>query len=265
MNFTKLIFGAEFASKELAEAINAINEYLPKEIITYLTQSEKDQYALAKKNLRSIIDSITNSSETSLFQGFDLTPEQKKALIFILLFAGQETTAALLTHMIWRLASDQELQQKLYEDHSQHTMDRDPSLCAPTIIETFYAESLKIFPPAFNVPRTLDEDVCLEYHVKGEVANRTRVYYKGENIAVDIEKLAKSILNAPENKPSNWFAFGAGPHSCPGEKLAEAEICHLLLELIKKFKLTTTQASVKYVGGITLRFSEPVYIKVHPR
>lgn len=198
-----------------------------------------------KSNLQlfgKTINHILEREDIPLFRGSDLTIAQKKSMIFILLFAGQETTASLLSYILWKLASNPVLQEllnrKIVEDRTE--------------IDRLFDQSLKEFNASYGIPRLIKVDTCLEYTLRGETVPRKHIFFKGESISVRIDKLAQAA--------DEWFPFGRGPHLCPGQKLAETEIKEFVLEYLKKYVASTTQKTIETAGQVTLTFAKPVFV-----
>ncbi len=259
-NFTLLLFGEELASEELSQLISFINTFVIKRGMRTLSKDKELEF---KQKLKQLGETISRISEQNIpvFRGVDLTSAQKKSMIFTLLFAGQETTSALLSHILWKLASNLELQEELY-----HQIKDDSSIEYTKIpaIKKLFTQSMQEFTPAYMIPRLFKVDTCLEYTQEGDETPKNKVFFKGESIAVRIDKIAM-LMDAEGGSVSKWFGFGSAPHFCPGDKLAIAEISELIAPLIKEYRISTTQTSVETAGQVSLVFVKPIHITLSPR
>lgn len=266
-NFSELLFGEDKASIELAKSIEFINEYTFSTIMKKPTPEKKQEYERVLWQLGNTINAILKLEDTPLFNQKDFTSAQKKAMIFTLLFAGQETTASLLTYLLWKLASNPELQKMLQKEIDQGDQIVSDGNLNKQIqsIQNLFNQCIREFTPAYGVGRLVKEDTCLEYKLEGEEKVRKRIFFKGEIVGAYINEYAKNFSGSPEPTYSSWLPFGYGTHSCPGEKLAVAEIIEFALSVIKNYTIKTEQKQLKIVGQITSTFDEPVYITLEKR
>jgi cytochrome P450 len=141
------------------------------------------------------------------------------ALASAVLAGGNETTRALLGNIIWAFAKHPQ-QRKLLAD--------DPSLAMNAVQET-----LRWKGPVHGFIRKVIKDTELrDKQLKaGEFAY---LLYSAANRDEEIWDDAESFIISREPDPVN-LAFGAGPHRCPGNRLAALEAKVLMEELIDRF------------------------------
>lgn len=258
--FTTLLFGRKYYSEPLAKAVDFINTYVLKKALGSILLSEEDK-AEAKKSfalLAKTIEELLSQKELPLFgKDSSLTISQKKAMLFIMLFAGQETTAALLSYITWQLALHPNMFELL-----RLAVEKSNEEEASKIIENFFTESMRQFQPAHAFSRVLQKDACLEYQLEGEDFMRKRYFFEKETISLNVKQMANHFSESPGNKVNDWFGFGGGKHLCPGMKLAKREICEFIKLLVTTCTLSSTQKEAKIVAQVTLRFDAPVYVTI---
>jgi cytochrome P450 len=259
---THLMFGTEESSKEIANSINFINAYIIKTVIKQVRDEDKKQLETALGVFNKAIKNILSQDQIPLFnQNKTLSSSQKKAMIFMLFFAGQETTASLLSYIIWQLALYPQIQTKIYN----LTLNTNDSDYVQKEMESLFTRSINRFTPIYGVSRMIKEDTCLEYQLAGEEKVQKSILFKGQLVSARIITLAGQSLKTSSNY-NDWFAFGSGCHRCPGDKLAVQEIMQLILSLVSKYEIKTEQTGeIPTAGLVTLQLSEDIFITITPR
>ena len=156
-------------------------------------------------------------------EGGQISPDEIVAMVFLLLFAGHETTTHLISGSVFELLKNPGLRDWLEEDWSR----------ADLAVEEFLRF---VTPVQFTKPRYVRRDIEL-----GGVRLR-----KGEKIMV---MLAAANMDPQANphperldlqrKPNRHIAFGTGIHFCLGHQLARIEGRCALKSLFRRWpKLT---------------------------
>jgi cytochrome P450 len=247
---TQLMFNTDNSSQEIAESINFMNAYIIKTIVGFITKEDKKKFNDSLKLFKKAIEEILAHKDIPLFnQDNTFSPTQKKAMIFMLFFAGQETTASLLNYILWDLAKNPQTQKNLLSAED---------------LKRYFNHALNVFNPAYGVGRKLKVDTCLEYKLEGEDQPKKAILFKGEYVAARIYSLAKTILS-PRNY-NEWLAFGYGEHRCPGDQLAVEEIKIFVSTLLAKYTIETKQTDpIPVFGYITSQLAKDIYITVNNR
>jgi cytochrome P450 PksS len=156
-------------------------------------------------------------------EGGQISPNEIVAMVFLLLFAGHETTTHLISGSVHELLKSPDLRDWLEEDWSR----------ADLAVEEFLRF---ITPVQFTKPRYVRRDVEL-----GGVKLR-----KGEKI---MAMLAAANMDPQANphperldlqrKPNRHIAFGTGIHFCLGHQLARIEGRCALKSLLQRWPRLT--------------------------
>ena len=151
-------------------------------------------------------DFVTRLLETEI-DGRRLTDVEARTQLVFLFVSGNETTRHLIGNLLWTLAHDPDLLEKLRADR----------LLVPLVIE----ESLRHDPPVQFLMRTCTADTTVHGHQLcpgDKVAFGLASANRDETIYEDPHSFR---LDRPD--PRNHMAFGGGPHVCPGAALARLE------------------------------------------
>lgn len=264
----KLMFNEDQQSEKIAKSIDFINYYM---IQSQIKATEKDRatFAEAIKTFQQAVETILKREDLPLFdQANTLSIAQKKVMIFSLLFAGQETTASLLTYILWKLALNSKLQDYLHDQIKGAPSSIPLEKLGQNLeaVKQLFTQSIKEFPPAYGVGRALKGDECLEFRFEGETQTRTCILPKGDMVVARMIKVAENLSPPHAFDYQNWFPFGGGKNRCPGEQLAIREICQFVVEILSDYSLETSQDyPIAKVGHITLKLAEDIRMTLNPR
>ncbi|KAF9450841.1 cytochrome P450 [Macrolepiota fuliginosa MF-IS2] len=199
-------------------------------------------------------DLFSSLLEANNDEGGALSSEELIGNIFIFLLAGHETTAHTLCFCFALLALYPDEQEKLY----QHIKSVLPDLRTPTYeemplltqsIAVFY-ETLRMYPPAPNVPKRAAEDTTLSTtNAQGETV--TIPLPKGTNLMISLPGLhynPKYWEDPHMFKPDRFtkpgwdrdafLPFSGGARACLGRKFFETEGIAALTMLVSRYKIT---------------------------
>ena len=261
---TRVLLGQKYGNPNLTDAINFLNNYLVKYFVKKNTV--EDDKALTKAlNLfnKAVQEVLINLLNVPIFNESTkkepLSIKQMQAMIFIIFFAGQETTAALMTYTIWKLSIDSKQQQTFHNQIQENFKSSQEHSDHIKKIQSLFTSSIREFPPAFGLSRSLKVDACLEYKLRGETSSRKMVMCKGETITARMIKASES----QSTQDQNFFFFGGGPHHCPGEQMAKMEFNEFFLSLLADYKITARyKHEIEKIGRVTLQLNEDVFIRI---
>lgn len=194
-----------------------------------------------------------------------------------ILLAGHETTANALTFALWNVAKYPAVQQRMREEVAAVCGDRIPEaadfrrLC---YIERVFAESMRLYPPAWVVARTAMRPYTMrtgEHIPKGAhlIASQLVVHHDPrwwpEPLRFDPDRFLDS---AKSTRPKfAYFPFGGGARYCIGEGFAWMEGVLMLAAVLQQRQLSlpdSTVSELPITPKFTIRPSEPVKLKVVP-
>jgi cytochrome P450 len=165
--------------------------------------------------------------------GGRISPDEIVSMVFLLLFAGHETTTHLISGSVFELLKNPDLRDWLEEDWSR--------------VDLAVEEFLRFITPVqFTKPRYVRKDIKL---------GGARLK-KGEKIMVMLAAANMDPQASPDparldlqRKPNRHIAFGTGIHFCLGHQLARIEGRCALKSLFRrwpKLKLAVDASEVKW-------------------
>ncbi|KAG6918369.1 hypothetical protein DXG01_015021 [Tephrocybe rancida] len=196
-----------------------------------------------------------NEQETGKLK---LSEQEVIGNVFIMLFAGHETTAHTLSATLSLLALHQDIQDEILEHIlSVIGLDRDPTFSdypkLNKVLATFY-EALRLFPAAYLMLREAAEDTILNLPSPvGQHGNTALAVHKGTIVVLDligIQYNPRYFPDPEEFKPSRWYgisseseafsAFSLGPRACIGRKFATVEAVAFLTMMLREWRVEPT-------------------------
>ena len=178
--------------------------------------------------------------------GSRMSDQQLRDEVLTFLIAGHETTALTLTWTWHLLAQHPEVERKLHQELDHVLGGRVPEfsdLPALTYTERVIKESMRLYPPAWSLARTVISDFDLRgYHIPA-----------GANVVMSQWIMHRNPAYFPEPTkfdPDRWspekaqklprfayFPFGGGPRQCIGSSFAMMEATLLLATIAQRFRL----------------------------
>src|SRR5579864_1077476 len=195
--------------------------------------------------------------------GTRMTDRQLRDEVLTFLLAGHETTALALSWTWHLLAQHPEIEEKLRSELDRVLGGRTPEfsdLAALPYIDSVIKESMRLYPPAWSLARTVASDI----EVRG-----FRIP-AGSNIVMSQWIMHHDPRYFPEPEkfvPERWleersrklprfayFPFGGGPRQCIGAAFATMEANLLLATIAQRFRLTVVPGHpIVPVPSFTLR------------
>lgn len=237
--------GSEY--QKIAEALIAFGNDIGNKIIQYpATKKEAGEYTSALKTMRELIEAILNVKPASPFiavlQESGLSACAIKLYIFLFFLAGAETTSLTIHYLLLQLGRK--------ENEPYQEQIRIESGDDPITLKKCINEALRLNPPAFNIGRVLRRDVLLTARDRDHKLIWSKHLCKGCYLIAWIAGAGKhpDIYSNPEAfNPERfelnsgqlpWLPFAIGPHACPGQFLAKAEMESFTLAILRRFRLT---------------------------
>ncbi|KAJ7100252.1 cytochrome P450, partial [Mycena belliarum] len=193
-----------------------------------------------------------NQDESTKYQ---LDDEEVIGNVFLLMFAGHETTAHTLAATLGFMAIHQDIQDEILE-HIMSVLgpDRDPEFDdypkLDKVLAIFY-EAGRMFPAGHILIREATEDSVLEVpNPVGEEGSTAIPVPKGTQVMVDmvgVQYNPRYFEDPLMYKPSRWYglpldseqftAFSVGPRACIGRRFATVEATCFLALLLRDWKV----------------------------
>jgi cytochrome P450 len=170
-----------------------------------------------------------------------------------ILMAGHETTASALTFALWLIAKHPEIQEQMRED-----VLRAIGAAAPTAadyprlgyVAMVFAESLRMYPPAWVSARTALEDYTTRsglFIPKGSaLVTSPIVVHRDPRFYPDPERFDPERFTdeAKAARPKfAYFPFGGGTRQCIGEGFAWMEAVLMLATVVQNWRLSLPSGS----------------------
>jgi cytochrome P450 len=207
--------------------------------------------------------------------GSRMSDKQLRDEVLTFLLAGHETTALALTWTWHLLSQNPEAERKLHQELDRTLGGRTPNfsdLQTLTYCEWMMKESMRLYPPAWSLARTVISD----FEIGG---------YKipaGANVVMSqwVMHRNPSYFAEPEKfDPGRWqsehfqrlprfayFPFGGGPRQCIGATFAMMEATLLLATIAQRFQLRTMPGqALTPVPSFTLRPKYGLLMGLHAR
>jgi cytochrome P450 len=218
------------------------------ESLTYVLSlelaSHLDDVSQAAEGLGSYVDQLVldrrgdprDDLVTDLVQasedGDRLSPEELRAMIAGLLFAGYDTTRNQLGHAVFVFAHHPD-QWALLGEH-------------PELADQAVAEVMRLHSAVVGVPRITDDEVAIDGWI---IPAGTVVFLsiasanRDERVFDDPLRFDITVERAPN------LSFGGGPHYCLGANLARAEMAEALVLLARRLRGLRLDGEVTWRPG----------------
>jgi cytochrome P450 family 3 subfamily A len=213
-------------------------------------------------------------------KGEALDDDEIVANSFLILIAGFETTATLMTMVSWVLSTHPEAQEKLYQEVTEcyksngNQFEYDTVWALP-YLDAFLQETLRMYPPVVRFDRVASQDVTLDNglnikkgtHIRfpAYTIQRSPEYWKNPD-----EFVPERFL--PENKdelvPYTFMPFVLGPRNCIGARFALMEAKHATANIVMKFKFGQNSPNpepLDFSEGSFMLSPRDVFVKVEER
>ena len=170
----------------------------------------------------------------------------------LLLFAGHETTATLLSWLLFELGAHPEWRDRLRSEQAQVVGDHPLSL---SHLKQFpqltcaLKEAERLYPPVYSIPRGVVKDIeYAGYHIPAGwyVDISPRLTHHLPELYTEPDRFDPDRFAPPREEdkkhPFALVGFGSGPHSCLGFEFAQMEMKIVLSTLLRHYDWTVTPA-----------------------
>ncbi|KAI6214408.1 hypothetical protein M3Y94_00264700 [Aphelenchoides besseyi] len=202
-----------------------------------------------------------------------MTKEQIREEVDTFMFAGHDTTAHALAWFFWAMATNPEIQEKLYEDIIEHFGHSDVEFGTNRVkelklLDQCFKETLRLFTPVPAIAR----------NIKNEMKVGDQIIPAGTSLTIPLildHRNSRTFENPMKFDPSRFeeektippyafSPFSAGLRNCIGQKFATLEakivICHVLYNF--KLESDLKMEDNKIVFEVVLRPSMGVPVRL---
>lgn len=183
-------------------------------------------------------------------EGNRLTESEIVDEALLLLFAGHETTATLLSWVLFELGSEPEWRDLLRDEQARVVGDGPLSLSHLKqfpLLTWVLKEAERLYPPVYGLVRGVVKDIeYAGYHIPAGwyvdispmLTHRLPELYTDPD-RFDPERFAPG-REEDKKHPFGLVGFGSGPHSCLGFEFAQMEMKIVLSTLLRHYDWTVT-------------------------
>ncbi|KAJ2949035.1 hypothetical protein O0L34_g5977 [Tuta absoluta] len=196
-----------------------------------------------------------------------LAIDEKVAILMAneMLMAGIDTVAFSTTALLYHLAKNPNVQDKLRKEIRSGTANR-------RYLKACIKETLRLHPVvSSNLRRTTKEHVVAGYRIPigvdviapNEYLSRSETYYPRPKEFIPERWLAEKSdpLYYGNAHPMVTLPFGFGVRMCIGRRIAELEIKTLVHNLVKDYVIKWDGPPIKSIQRIMNKFEKPYYFK----
>lgn len=225
------------------------------DIISKTLKAHKENNQLDNSRRLTTIHSLINS-----YRKGELSREQLMGNAVFLMLAGFATSVDTMSALMWELAKNKTVQDKLRADLLQYGEES-------TYLEQCINETLRLYPGAMT-NRDLSEDV---YHkdfrlVKGLCFNISiySIHRDPRYWGKDAEVWKPDRFdpgNVQKFHPAQFIPFGIGPRNCVGYNLARLELAKFTVQFILRYKVelcSSSPSKLQFVALGALPFALPI-------
>jgi cytochrome P450 len=229
------------------------------DVIDQLIETKRTKLAAAGNAPYDLLTALMSARDED---GATLTPRELRDQLLTLYLAGHETTSHALTWTLYLLAEHPDVTAKLRDELTRVLAGRAPrfeDLAALTYTEQVLKEALRLYPPAFVLPRHAREDtfigpyaipkhseiVIWSYHAQ----RNPRFYAEPDRFRPERFEPA-----AEATRPKfAYLPFGAGQRACIGQMFAMIEAQLIIATLLPRLQFAYAgRGRPKPRTGVTL-------------
>ena len=282
----RALFGQHFAgrSERLARAIRVLQDQVvqpklfPEWLPTPGNLLRRHMFREVDREVYPIIDrggepgSLLSDLIAMTDEEGAMTRQQLRDEVVTLFLAGHETTALSLTWACYQLALHPEVDAQL---DAELLGASDLARLGPAqlpLTERVLLETMRLYPPAYVIPRVCAEPVELGgYRVKPGAEIWMWIYFLHHDARwFDEPERFRPQRFLPEaeaqRRPGTFLPFGAGSRACVGRHFAMLEAVLSLAALLRRFRLRLVSSrTMRLHPRITLAPARPIHVRLEAR
>ncbi|KAI9178150.1 hypothetical protein LWI28_023330 [Acer negundo] len=222
---------------EVRGLLRGITEKREKSILTENNEKDDLLSLLLKSNMKELQE---NQDSNAGMTTEDVIEECK-----LFYFAGQETTANLLTWSMIALSMHQDWQERAREEVLKIFGKNKPTsddLNHLKIVNMILLEVLRLYPPTSLIRRTTKNTKLGDFYIPAgvqlfiplHIVHRDPEQWGEDALEFNPERFAEGIAKASKDQVS-YFPFGWGPRICIGQNFAMLEAKLALSQILQHF------------------------------
>ena len=276
LKFFIMLTAPKWVSRMMKISVNS-NESLDylKQLTLPIIEQRKKSDNKGNDFLQLLIDAEVVSKEGEELKGEakKLSPDEIVSSAVIFLIAGYETTSTLLTWACYRLATNPDIQEKLYQEVKQANIEDYEVLQDLPYLDAVISETLRIDSPILLFQRVSHSDYILP--------GTDIKIQKGTVVTIPVYAMHHDPENYPEPevfdpnrflegspKPFTFLPFGAGPRTCIGMRFALINAKLSLASLVRNYQLfpnDKTPSKIEHVMGAIIKTAKTLTLGIKPR
>lgn len=219
--------------------------------MAYLPTSENRKFRKASKRLNDTVQKVIRRRQQEKEQPNDLLGHLLKSgmsskhlfgNVRMMLFAGHDTTATVLTMALWHLGQNPDIQTRLQDEIDQAYQNGNPSqkdLAKLRLLDGVVKEALRMHAPA-GVARTNTHEIVLQKSESGPVHRLppgTGIYYfpAWTQTVDDLWEHPHTFQPERSHIGPAYAPFSVGSRNCVGQPVALVEVRALLAHLLRNY------------------------------
>ncbi|XP_013178599.1 PREDICTED: cytochrome P450 6B5-like [Papilio xuthus] len=211
----------------------------------------------------------------------ELTDDIIAAQAFVFYAGGYETSASTMSFMLYELARNPDVQERVIQEVDEVMMKYDGKLTFEALnelkyMEQVFDETLRLYPIVDPLQRRAQQD----YQILGTdvtVKKGQMVFVSAGGIHRDAQYYPDpdrfdpdrfSPENVSKRHPCAYMPFGVGPRNCIGMRFAKIQSRTCLAKIFSSFRVSGTREVMQDVRFVPRRFilgSAPLKINIIPR
>nr|UHN91810.1 cytochrome P450 CYP4TT1 [Epicauta chinensis] len=263
--------------KRFSESLMVVKDFstrIIKEREGAIQYNDKNQVEedFGKKERLALLDMLLVQKDKD-----SLTVEDIREEIDTFTAEGHDTITAGLTFAIYALATNPEVQNKLYDEIRRQLQDDSDPITSQKLNELEYLdkvlkESLRFYPPVPFIERQLEQDFTIgdQTYPAGTAFNMF-IYgmHHSEEFFPNPEKFDPERFSYENTRKRHKFAylpFSAGPRNCIGQRYAIIDIKLLLVKILQNFELLPVPGfKPQLAASATLQAYNGMYVQFKSR
>jgi len=244
--FTKYLPDALKGIKIIDRSIAIFDKWVKKVINSAENDVIKSEMEKHKKSFAHILVKARDEESNGM-----LTDKEVRDNIALFYFAGQETTATLLTYCLYYMTQNVEAQKKMQEESDRILSSTDDNITPSQIeqmdyISNFVNETLRLWCPVKSITRVANKDITLgKYFIPKNTFMQILVQslhccpeYWGDDANKFIPERWEKLDIVQVRKDGYFIPFSIGVRLCIGQRLATQEMIQLLSLVAKYFDIS---------------------------